>query len=170
MKAYGGSCLPLTFRSWPPVKCLPLMSPALQYYLGLKINQDDDSIKFSVDVRITGMKGQKKTPGLFKEVPLTHLLPEIALEDSCRLLLYLAIVKGHLEMDAVDSLSSIQNLQTTKTRTRLQIQESSLDLPVFQQCTVFSDLTDKPMTYSSYYTGLNLVSKAAGVVDISVTR
>jgi hypothetical protein len=132
--------------------------------------QDDGSVKFSANVRITGMKGQKKTPGLFKEIPMTHLLPEEALEDSCRLLLYLAILEGHMEIDSVDSLASIQNLLTTKTGTRLKIKESSLDLPVFQSLTLAGELSGKPMTYSPYYTGLTLVSKAAGMIDVSVTR
>ncbi|KAK9244338.1 hypothetical protein V1506DRAFT_507590 [Lipomyces tetrasporus] len=131
--------------------------------------QDDGSIKFSVVLRITGMKGQKRTPGLFKEVPLQSLSPEAGLEDSCRLILYLAILEGHLEIDSLDGLASIQRLRTTRTGTKLQIKESSLDIPVFQQSTLSGELTGKPMGYHPFHAWLNLVSRAAGIVDTRVT-
>ncbi|KAK9244339.1 hypothetical protein V1506DRAFT_541711 [Lipomyces tetrasporus] len=131
--------------------------------------QDDGSINFSVVLRITGMKGQKKTPGLFKEVPLHSLSPEAGLEDSCRLILYLAILEGHLEIDSLDGLASIRRLQTTRTGTRLQIKESSLDLPVSQQSTLSGDLMGRPMRYHSFHAWLNMVSRAAGIVDTRVT-
>ncbi|KAK9360820.1 hypothetical protein V1504DRAFT_433356 [Lipomyces starkeyi] len=131
--------------------------------------QDDGSIKFTVVLRITGMKGQKRTPSLFKEIPLHSLSPEAALEDSCRLILYLAILEGHLEIDSLNGLASIQRLQTTCTGTRLQIKESSLDLPVFQQSTFTGDLMGGPMPYYIFRNWLNLVSRAAGIVDVRVT-
>ncbi|KAK9429805.1 hypothetical protein V1505DRAFT_373058 [Lipomyces doorenjongii] len=131
--------------------------------------QDDGSIKFSVVLRITGMKGQKRIPGLFKEIPLHSLSPEAGLEDSCRLILYLAILEGHLELDSLDGLASIQTLQTTGTGTRLQIKESSLDMPVFQQSTLSGDLMGRPMPYHTFHAWLKLVSRAAGIVDTAVT-
>ncbi|KAK9344591.1 hypothetical protein V1522DRAFT_393330 [Lipomyces starkeyi] len=110
----------------------------------------DGSITFSVVLRITGMKGQKRTPGLFKEVPLHSLSPDAGLEDSCRLILYLAILEGHLEIDSLDGLASVQRLQTSGTGTRLRMKESSLDIPVFQQSTLSGDLAGKPMAYHAF--------------------
>jgi hypothetical protein len=64
-------------------------------------------VRVSAVVKITGMKGQKKIPGLYKEIPLSALTPEHAFDDSVRLLLYLAIIEGHLVNEDITGLDCL---------------------------------------------------------------
>ena len=94
---------------------------------------DDCSIELNVEVKITGSKGFKKVPGWFKAVPLQAVSPGPALEDSCRLILYLAIIEDHIAAEGINGLASIQIVRSNPHGTLLVLKESSSKFPVFRR-------------------------------------
>jgi hypothetical protein len=74
------------------------------------------------------LKGHDQDPRIWKGTPLRLLPPEFALEDSCRLLITLALIGGHLE--GVSTWDDIQKIKASPQGVQVRIKEASLELPI----------------------------------------
>jgi len=98
-----------------------------------ELHQDNPTqpVRVSAELMVKGMKGQKRMPGLFKGIPLSTLTPESAFDDSVRLLLYLAIIEGHLVNERITGLHCLQKFRPGPLGMELLTKESSDNIPVF---------------------------------------
>ena len=91
----------------------------------------NDNIHLSANLRLNNLKGLKDQPEEYKEICLTLLPPALCFEDSLRLLLYAALIDGHIKgARNWEELETLMSYCDTDTGILLPFHESSLDLPL----------------------------------------
>jgi Protein of unknown function (DUF3435) len=107
-------------------------------------------------------KGKRGKPEDVKKICLKLLDTQYVFQDSLRLLLYLALIEGHLE--DVRTWEDIQSLDPSEDGSRIRVKESSMQLPVFraiENC----QLKDTPMQDQTVSKQFVRLGKMAGFRD-----
>ncbi|KAK2751369.1 hypothetical protein FQN55_001106 [Onygenales sp. PD_40] len=125
--------------------------------------QTDGALKIEALVTFHWLKGRRDDPNEYKQIPLRLLPPQFVFHDTLRLLLFVALLEGHLE--DVRSWEELESLKPPEYASVIRIKESSKKIPILRSITQLGQITDDPMTDQHVTTKLDRLGKLAEFTD-----